>query len=142
MALNVWQPEVVRGRHKQIVEQNVVPVESRVHALEMELKLCKQQISGFEKAYVSCGNNGLLFYKDTVKNSVMVYVGVLRQKDEKRRLDVAKEELKSMRYHPLRQKESTSSVKDECETNVIAKKLKRCSKGKPASTLYLYFFIF
>ncbi|GMN35181.1 hypothetical protein TIFTF001_042183 [Ficus carica] len=102
VALNVWQPEVVRGRHKQIVEQNVVPVESRVHALEMELKLCKQQISGFEKAY----------------------------KDEKRRLDVAKEELKSMRYHPLQQKESTSSVKDECETNVIAKKLKRCSKGE------------
>ncbi|XP_024027131.1 F-box protein SKIP24 isoform X2 [Morus notabilis] len=100
VALNVWQPEVVRGKIKQVVEQNAVPVESRVHALEMELKLCKQQISGFEKAY-----------------------------DEKRRFDVAKEELKSMRYHPLRPNESMSSVKDVCETNIRAKKMKRCSKG-------------
>ncbi|XP_024027133.1 F-box protein SKIP24 isoform X3 [Morus notabilis] len=100
VALNVWQPEVVRGKIKQVVEQNAVPVESRVHALEMELKLCKQQISGFEKAY----------------------------KDEKRRFDVAKEELKSMRYHPLRPNESMSSVKDVCETNIRAKKMKRCSK--------------
>ena len=57
MALNVWQPEVVRGRHKQVVEQNVVAVETRVHAMEMELKLCRQRISGFEKAYVSCEIN-------------------------------------------------------------------------------------
>lgn len=53
VALNVWQPEVVRGRQKQIVEQSVVPAESRLHALEMELRLCQQQIAGFEKAYVS-----------------------------------------------------------------------------------------
>lgn len=53
VALKVWQPEVIRGRQKQIVEQCVVPVESRVHALQMELRLCKQQISGFEKALVS-----------------------------------------------------------------------------------------
>ena len=53
MALNVWQPEVIRGRQKQIVEQSAVPVESRVHSLEMELKLCRQRISGFDKASVS-----------------------------------------------------------------------------------------
>lgn len=53
VALNVWQPEIVRGRQKQIVEQCVVPAESRLQALEMELKLCKQQIAGFERAYVS-----------------------------------------------------------------------------------------
>lgn len=53
VALKVWQPEVIRGRQKQIVEQCVVPVESRIRALEMELKLCKQQILGFEKALVS-----------------------------------------------------------------------------------------
>ncbi|KAL7197858.1 hypothetical protein ACSBR2_020388 [Camellia fascicularis] len=53
VALNVWQPEVVRGRHKQIVEQCVVPADSRIHALEMELRLCKQQITGLDKAYVS-----------------------------------------------------------------------------------------
>jgi hypothetical protein len=53
VALNVWQPEVIRGRQKQIVEQSAVPVESRVHSLEMELKLCRQRISGFDKAYVN-----------------------------------------------------------------------------------------
>lgn len=53
VALNVWQPEVIRGRQKQIVEQSVVPAESRIHALEMELRLCKQQIMGLEKSYVS-----------------------------------------------------------------------------------------
>lgn len=53
VALNVWQPEVVRGRQKQMVEQCVVPVESRVHALDMEVKLCNQQLQVFDKAYVS-----------------------------------------------------------------------------------------
>ncbi|KAE8713301.1 F-box protein SKIP24 [Hibiscus syriacus] len=74
VALNVWQPEVVRGRQKQLVEQCTVPVESRVRALDMEVKLCNQQLQVFNKAY----------------------------RDEKRRLDTAKEELKSMKYHPLR----------------------------------------
>ena len=36
-----------------MVEQSVVPAESRIHALEMELRLCKQQIMGLEKSYVS-----------------------------------------------------------------------------------------
>lgn len=53
VALNVWQPEIIRGRQKQIVEQCVVPVESRFRSLEMELKLCKQHILGLEKAHVS-----------------------------------------------------------------------------------------
>ncbi|XP_050382206.1 F-box protein SKIP24 [Argentina anserina] len=73
LALNVWQPEIIRGRHKQTVEQCVVPSESRLHALEMELRLCTQQISGLEKVY----------------------------KVEKQRLGLAEEELQSMRYHPL-----------------------------------------
>lgn len=59
MALNVWQPEVVRGRQKQIVEQCVVSVVSRVHSLEMELRLCKQQIAGFNKAHV-CVDSSLV----------------------------------------------------------------------------------
>jgi hypothetical protein len=53
VALNVWQPEVVRGRQKQMVEQNAVPVEGRLRALEMEMKLCKQQIMGLNRALVS-----------------------------------------------------------------------------------------
>lgn len=52
VALNVWQPEVVRGRQKQIVEQCAVPVDSRINALKMELKLCKQHVVVHEKTYV------------------------------------------------------------------------------------------
>lgn len=74
VALNAWQPEVIRGRHKQIVEQCAVPVESRIHALEMELRVCKHRISGFRRAL----------------------------KDEKRRLDTAKQQLESLNYQPLR----------------------------------------
>ncbi|KAK9289382.1 hypothetical protein L1049_007537 [Liquidambar formosana] len=85
VALNVWQPEVIRGRQKQIVEQCVVPVEFRINALEMELRLCRQQIEGFDKAY----------------------------KDEKRRLDASKERLVSMKYHPLQDYNLTISGVDE-----------------------------
>lgn len=74
VALNVWQPKVVRGSHKQIVEQSPVPAVSHIHALEMELKLCKQQLTGFDRAY----------------------------RDETRRLEAAKEQLAAMKYHPLR----------------------------------------
>ncbi|KAK9951494.1 hypothetical protein M0R45_006932 [Rubus argutus] len=95
VALNVWQPEIIRGRQKQLVEQCVVPAESRLHALEMELRLCKQQISGLEKAY----------------------------KDEKQRLSLAEEELQSIRYHPLRDHKPLGSGNAEC--NIKSKKLKR-----------------
>lgn len=60
VALNVWQPEVVRGRQKQMVEQCVVPAESRIRTLEMELRLCKQHILGLEKSYVSVD---VIYYK-------------------------------------------------------------------------------
>ncbi|KAK0601241.1 hypothetical protein LWI29_022391 [Acer saccharum] len=97
VALNVWQPEVVRGRQKDIVEQCVVSVESRLHALDMELRLCNQQIAGFRKAY----------------------------REQKQRLDKAKEELRNMKYHPLREYKLTGSEEDEC--NRKRKKLKICS---------------
>ncbi|KAF8395549.1 hypothetical protein HHK36_019497 [Tetracentron sinense] len=73
VALNVWQPEIIRGSQKQIVEQCVVPVDSRIAALKMERKLCEQQIAVFDKAY----------------------------KDQKQRLHAAKKQLESMKYHPL-----------------------------------------
>ncbi|MCL7045070.1 hypothetical protein MKW94_000854, partial [Papaver nudicaule] len=50
VALNVWQPDIVRGSQKQVVEQCTVPIESRIRSLEMEHKLCKQQIAVFKKA--------------------------------------------------------------------------------------------
>ncbi|XP_044977426.1 F-box protein SKIP24 isoform X3 [Hordeum vulgare subsp. vulgare] len=39
VALNVWQPQVVHGRQKQLVQQCTVPVDSRFSALHMELKV-------------------------------------------------------------------------------------------------------
>ncbi|ONH94475.1 hypothetical protein PRUPE_7G018500 [Prunus persica] len=101
VALNVWQPEIIRGRQKQIVEQCVVPVESRFHVLHMELKLCKQQILGLEKAHI----------------------------DEKRRLALVEEELQSMRYHPLRDQKPINS--GEVEFNIKRKKLKKCEGREP-----------
>ncbi|CAH9099334.1 unnamed protein product [Cuscuta europaea] len=73
VALNVWQPDVIRGRQKQVVEQCNVPVDFRVNSIEMELRLCRQQIEGIEKAL----------------------------RIEKRRLEAAKENLDSVKYHPL-----------------------------------------
>ncbi|XP_072955094.1 F-box protein SKIP24 [Typha angustifolia] len=73
VALKVWQPEVVRGRQKQIVEQCTVPVDSRLSSLLMEIRVCKQQIVGFVKTY----NN------------------------EKQKLSEYKEAVTSLKYHPL-----------------------------------------
>lgn len=58
VALRVWQPEVIRARQRQIVEQCSVSVDSRLRTLDMELKLCELQISISRKALVSfkCGN--------------------------------------------------------------------------------------
>ncbi|KAL1201841.1 F-box protein SKIP24 [Cardamine amara subsp. amara] len=95
VALNVWQPEVVRGRQKQLVEQNAVPVQGRLRALDMEIKLCKQQIMGVNRA--------------------------LRQ--VKQRCDVAVKELESMKYHPLRDYKSTHSG-DHQASSAKRKKLK------------------
>ncbi|KAJ0753995.1 putative F-box-like domain superfamily protein [Helianthus annuus] len=72
-ALKVWQPEIIHSRQKQIVENCSVPVGFRINALEMEIKLCRQHISGFLRA----------------------------RKDEKDRLEAAKERLSKVKYHPL-----------------------------------------
>ncbi|CAM0883111.1 unnamed protein product [Alopecurus aequalis] len=39
VALNVWQPQVVRGRQKQLVQQCTVSVDSRLSDLHMEMKV-------------------------------------------------------------------------------------------------------
>ncbi|KAI3444194.1 hypothetical protein Pfo_000859 [Paulownia fortunei] len=97
VALNVWQPEIIRGRQRQMVQQSNVPVDFRINALEMELSLCKQQIAGFDKAL----------------------------RVEKRRLHAAKEDLASEKYHPLRDFSSTSCQPIECR--IRSKKLKHTS---------------
>ncbi|PWA76370.1 F-box domain, cyclin-like protein [Artemisia annua] len=99
-ALKVWQPDIVRSRQKQIVEHCSVPIDFRINALEMEIKLCKQQISGFFKA----------------------------RKDENSRLEAAKERLSKVKFHPLQSLEggSRSSIGDESRNKrTNSKKLKR-----------------
>lgn len=128
----MWQPEVIRGRQKEIVGQCVVPVESRIHALEMELRLCKQQILGFEKAHVYVFLSlSSRYYHVSVKWFIVcdVFCMFYGQKDEKRRLDTAKEELVSMKYHPLRDYTMVMNGGDK-ECNIKRKKLKRCHKGE------------
>ncbi|KAK9156487.1 hypothetical protein Scep_003061 [Stephania cephalantha] len=75
VALNVWQPQIIRGHHQKqlVVEQCALPIHSRISALEMDLRLSKQQIDIFTKAYI----------------------------DEKQRLDAAKKHLELITYHPL-----------------------------------------
>lgn len=103
VALNVWQPEVIRGKQKQMVEQCDVPVESRISALEMELRLCKQQIASYDKALVSVDSIDLFgeLWGNSVKNLIFLSVYLLLQKVEKRKVDRAKEQLESVKYHPL-----------------------------------------
>ncbi|AES80993.2 F-box protein SKIP24 [Medicago truncatula] len=85
VALNVWQPEVVRGRQKQMVEQ-----------CGMEHRLCTQRVLGLEKSY-------------------MKSVG----------LDNAKEELESLKSHPLQNHKPVGG--GENEHKVKQKKLKSCN---------------
>ncbi|KAK8943716.1 F-box protein SKIP24 [Platanthera guangdongensis] len=51
VALNVWQPVVVRGSQRQMVEQCTVPIASRLSDLQMEVNLCRQQIATNKKAH-------------------------------------------------------------------------------------------
>ncbi|KAK1317975.1 F-box protein SKIP24 [Acorus calamus] len=73
VALNVWQPEIVRGCQKQLVEQCKVHVESRIKGLKMQIKFCRQQIDMSNKA---CN-------------------------DTKRFLKEWKKDLAALKYHPL-----------------------------------------
>uniref|UniRef100_A0A0D9V727 F-box domain-containing protein n=1 Tax=Leersia perrieri TaxID=77586 RepID=A0A0D9V727_9ORYZ len=73
VALNVWQPQVVRGRQKQLVQQCTVPVDSCLSDVNMELKVCKQQIATYKNIY----------------------------NKEKEKLNEYEEALKRAIYHPL-----------------------------------------
>ncbi|CAI9096920.1 OLC1v1033183C1 [Oldenlandia corymbosa var. corymbosa] len=94
VALNVWQPEVIRGKQKQMVQQHDVTINSRISALEMELRLCKQHVANYEIAL----------------------------KVERQKLDRAKEKLESVKYHPLHDFSCKSDHSDEHTTR--RKKLK------------------
>ncbi|XP_023734111.1 F-box protein SKIP24 isoform X1 [Lactuca sativa] len=99
-ALKVWQPEIVHGRHRQIVEHCSVPVDSRINVLDMEIKLCRQQMIGFLKA----------------------------RREEKGRLEMVKEKLLKVKYRSFECLEGSlkSNVDDESrKCRKILKKVKR-----------------
>ncbi|KAF7038302.1 hypothetical protein CFC21_048501 [Triticum aestivum] len=85
VALNVWQPQVVHGRQKQLVQQCTVPVDSRLSALHMELKVCKQQIATYKNAY----------------------------NKEKLKLNEYEEALRRAKYHPMQNSSHTSPPGNE-----------------------------
>ncbi|VAH81032.1 unnamed protein product [Triticum turgidum subsp. durum] len=85
VALNVWQPQVVHGRQKQLVQQCTVPVDSRLSALHMELKVCKQQIATYKNAY----------------------------NKEKLKLNEYEEALRRAKYHPMQNCSDTSAPGNE-----------------------------
>ncbi|KAK3165772.1 hypothetical protein QOZ80_1AG0037490 [Eleusine coracana subsp. coracana] len=84
VALNVWQPQVVRGRQKQMVQQCTVPVDSRLRDLNMELKVCKQQIATYKNVY----------------------------NKEKEKLNEYEESLKRAKYHPLQDSHTGAIAKE------------------------------
>lgn len=84
VALNVWQPQVVRGRQKQLVQQCTVPVDSRLSDLNMELKVCKQQIATYKNAYSK----------------------------EKHKLNDREEALKRAKYHPLQDSHTSGTINE------------------------------
>ncbi|KAJ1285926.1 hypothetical protein BS78_03G314500 [Paspalum vaginatum] len=86
VALNVWQPQVVRGRQKQLVQQCTVPVDSRLSDLSMELKVCKQQIATYKNAY----------------------------NKEKHKLDEHEEALRRAKYHPVQDSHRRGIINEPC----------------------------
>ncbi|KAK6942085.1 hypothetical protein RJ641_027462 [Dillenia turbinata] len=115
VALTVWQPEVIRCSQKQIVEQCMVPVNYRVNALQMEVKLCKQHLLRFDKAY----------------------------RDAKEKLQAAIEKLESLKYHPLRDYQFTSSAPVEFNESIKRKMLKlHLSNHKAFGSVSLVAFLF
>ncbi|KAH6795069.1 hypothetical protein C2S52_005546 [Perilla frutescens var. hirtella] len=95
VAVNVWQPEIIRSRQREMVQQTNVPVDVRINNLEMELSLCKQQIAGFDKA--------------------------IRVEEKRRR--AAEEELASVKYHPLPDFRNTRE--QSSGSRIRSKRLKR-----------------
>ncbi|KAL5994729.1 hypothetical protein ACLOJK_024782 [Asimina triloba] len=104
VSLNVWQPETVRGWHKQIVQQSAVPVEHRLTALEMDLKACKKNVEILNNTY-----NGRMH-----------------------KLKDYKEALASLKYHPTRDYQPSAMFSGNYRSATSSghhrrKKLKQCN---------------
>eukprot|EP01018_Ginkgo_biloba_P038663 Gb_19944 [translate_table: standard] len=53
VALKVWQPQIVRTRQHSVLEQSPIHTDSRIHALKMEMGVCKERIVRFCRSIVS-----------------------------------------------------------------------------------------
>eukprot|EP00249_Psilotum_nudum_P016224 c25728_g1_i1 orf=168-821(+) len=53
VALQLWQPQVVRTMHEQVVEQQPVDLDACRQLLKMEAKVCREQITRSERSIVS-----------------------------------------------------------------------------------------
>ncbi|KAH9295774.1 hypothetical protein KI387_039362, partial [Taxus chinensis] len=50
VALKIWQPESIRTRQQNVVEQTPVHTDSRIHSLKMEMDVCKERIVRFSRS--------------------------------------------------------------------------------------------
>ncbi|KAI5055272.1 hypothetical protein GOP47_0030417 [Adiantum capillus-veneris] len=53
VALRLWQPERVRSMHQQVVEQQPIDPQFRQYSLEMEAKVCREEIRKCSRRIVS-----------------------------------------------------------------------------------------
>lgn len=52
IALQIWQPQAVRSRHHEVLQQETVNVGARQKSLQMEINVCRYRIQQFEKSLV------------------------------------------------------------------------------------------
>ena len=52
MVIQVWQPQAVRARQQEVLEQQSVNVGARQRSLQMEINVCRERVQQFEKSLV------------------------------------------------------------------------------------------
>ncbi|KAG0607782.1 hypothetical protein M758_8G054400 [Ceratodon purpureus] len=50
VAIQVWQPQAVRARQQEVLEQQSVNVGARQRSLQMEINVCRERVQQFEKS--------------------------------------------------------------------------------------------
>lgn len=50
IALQIWQPQAVRSRHHEVLQQESVNVGVRQRSLQMEINVCRERVQQFEKS--------------------------------------------------------------------------------------------
>jgi hypothetical protein len=53
VAVQVWQPQAVRARHQEMLEQQPVNAIAQQRSLQMEVKVCRERIRQFALSRVS-----------------------------------------------------------------------------------------